>query len=407
MLGEWYYLRWLNNEGLNYMSDNGSDHKDRTKLIHLGRDVRASKGFVNPPLYRGSTVLFPTVQSMSEGGYGYWYGRKGSPTFDALEAALNELEGADETILTPSGLSAITTSLLGLLKAGDHILVTDSAYQPTRSFCDSTLKALNIETTYYDPRIGNEIETLIKENTAVIFLESPGSQSFEIQDVPAIVKVAKQHDIATVIDNTWATPLRFKPLTFGVDVSLHSGTKYFIGHADALIGTISATKKAGAAIRRTAWSLGICPGPDDVQLALRGLRTLAIRLDQHEKAALELATWLEGRDEVETVLHPGLASHPDHALFKRDFTGSTGLFSVILKPVDETALARFVDGLSLFAMGWSWGGYESLVIPFEPRPYRSATQWPFEGPALRFHIGHEDMNDLKADLETGFQRLQG
>lgn len=377
----------------------------KTRLVHVGRDTEKSRGFVNPPLYRGSTVLFPSMQSLSRGGYGYWYGRKGSPTFDALETALNELEGADDTVLTPSGLSAITTALLSFLEAGDHLLVTDSAYQPTRTLADSTLKRLGVETTYYDPRIGAGIDALIRDNTKVIFLESPGSQTFEMQDVPAILKVATARDITTIIDNTYATPLNFRPLDLGVDVSLHSGSKYFCGHADALIGTISARGAAGAQIRQCAYELGVCAGPEDAQLALRGLRTLAVRLKQHETAALELATWLEGREEVECVLHPGLASHPDHELFARDFKASTGLFSVVLKPVDAGQLAAMVDGLRLFAMGWSWGGYESLVIPFDPRPYRTVTDWPYEGPALRFHVGHEDMDDLKSDLEAGFARL--
>lgn len=376
-----------------------------TRLVHTGRDIKKSQGFVNPPLYRGSTVLFPTVKSLKEGGHGYWYGRKGSPTYDTLETALNELEGAQDTILTPSGLSAITTSLLALLKTGDHLLVTDSAYQPTRAFCDNTLAGLGVETTYYDPRIGAQIKDLIKPNTKVIFLESPGSQTFEVQDIPAIQAVATKQNITTVIDNTYATPLNLKPLDMGVDVSLHSGTKYFIGHADAMIGTISSNGQAAKAIRQTAYSLGICAGPEETLLALRGLRTLALRLEHHQQAAIELSSWLEQREEVDLVLNPALPSHRDHDLFKRDFNGSTGLFSIVLKPVDQQALERMLDGLELFAMGWSWGGYESLVIPFDPTSCRTVTIWPHKGPALRFHVGNEDMDDLKADLVAGFARL--
>lgn len=381
-------------------------HQPTTKLVHLGRDTKEAKGFVNPPLYKGSTVLFPTVKSLTEGGYGYWYGRKGSPTYESLEAALNELEHSDDTILTPSGLSAITTALLALLKTGDHLLVTDSVYQPTRNFCDTTLKALGIEVTYYDPRVGAGIKDLIKENTKLIFLESPGSQSFEIQDIPAIVTVAKKTSLLTLIDNTWATPLFLTPLTLGVDVSIHSGTKYFIGHADAMIGTVSSNGETAQKIRQMAYSLGLCAGPDDVQLALRGLRTLGVRLAHHERAAIEFASWLEERPEVECVLHPALPSHPDHDIFKRDFKGSSGLFTAILKPVEQKKIEAMLDGLELFAMGWSWGGYESLALPFNPASYRTATNWNYKGQAIRFHIGHENMDDLKTDFTAGLERLK-
>ena len=381
-------------------------HQPTTKLVHLGRDTKEAKGFVNPPLYKGSTVLFPTVKSLTEGGYGYWYGRKGSPTYESLEAALNELEHSDDTILTPSGLSAITTALLALLKTGDHLLVTDSVYQPTRNFCDTTLKALGIEVTYYDPRVGAGIKDLIKENTKLIFLECPGSQSFEIQDIPAIVEAAQKTSLLTLIDNTWATPLFLTPLTLGVDVSIHSGTKYFIGHADAMIGTVSSNGETAQKIRQMAYSLGLCAGPDDVQLALRGLRTLGVRLAHHERAAIEFASWLEERPEVECVLHPALPSHPDHDIFKRDFKGSSGLFTAIFKPVEQKKIEAMLDGLELFAMGWSWGGYESLALPFNPASYRTATNWNYKGQAIRFHIGHENMDDLKADLTAGLEHLK-
>lgn len=385
---------------------NNQNHHTNTKLVHIGRDTKASKGFVNPPLYKGSTVLFPTVKSLSEGGYGYWYGRKGSPTYETLENSLNELEGSDDTILTPSGLSAITTALLALLKTGDHLLVTDSVYQPTRNFCNSTLKALGIDVTYYDPRIGSGIETLIQPNTKIIFLESPGSQSFEIQDIPAIVDKAKKANVLTLIDNTWATPLYLKPLNLGVDVSIHSGTKYFIGHADAMIGTVSSNGETAEKIRQMAYSLGLCAGPDDVQLALRGLRSLGVRLEHHQKAAIELASWLEEQPEFEYVLHPALSSHPDHELFKRDFKGSTGLFTAILKPAEQSKVETMLNGLDLFAMGWSWGGFESLALPFNPSSYRSATTWDYEGQAIRFHVGNENMDDLKEDLKAGLALLK-
>ena len=383
-----------------------SDHKKTTRLLHMGRRPDKQFGFVNPPLYRGSTVLFPTVESLSQGGQNYWYGRKGTPTMDALEGAMNELEGADQTILTPSGLSAISTALLSLVKTGDHVLVSDSVYQPTRGFCDEVLARLGVEITYYDPRLSQELHHYIQPNSKLIFTESPGSQTFEIQDIPAIAALARHHNLLTLIDNTWATPLFFKPLDHGIDISIHSGTKYLIGHADGLVGTISCNTKTAARVRKTAHALGICAGAEDIQLALRGLRTLNARLKIHQQSALDIARWLETRAEIDYVLHPALQSHPDHEIWQRDFTGSTGLFTAVLTPYSKQAVAHMLDHLELFGMGWSWGGYESLVIPFDPSSYRTATSWSAEGPALRFHIGLEDVGDLKADLTAGFDRLK-
>ncbi|MFG1391282.1 cystathionine beta-lyase [Xanthobacter agilis] len=376
-----------------------------TQLVHLGRDPKRFDGFVNTPVVRGSTVLSPTYDDLIHHRGRYSYGRRGNPTTEGLETALKALEGGDGVVLTPSGLSAVSIALLSVLSAGDHLLMVDTAYRPTRTVCDTVLKRLGVETTYYDPLIGAGIEGLIRDNTRAIFLEAPGSQSFEMQDVPAIAAVARAHDIVTLIDNTWATPLFFKPHAAGVDISIQAGTKYIGGHADLNLGTISAIGPAWKKVIATHGNLGITISPDDAALGARGLRTLGVRLAHHQRAALDMATWLQQRPEVSRVLHPALPSDPGHTIWKRDFRGASGLFSMILKPVPEQAVAAFFDTLTLFGMGYSWGGYESLAIPFDCRDYRTATTWEVEGPAVRLHIGLDDVDDLKADLCRAFAAM--
>ena len=389
------------------MSKRTRKQRQDTRLAHAGREPGRYHGFVNPPIYRGSTVLFPSVSALEANDQDYTYGRLGTPTVSALEEALAELEGGYRTLLTPSGLSAIAATLLALVAAGDHVLITDSAYRPTRRFCDHVLKRLGVETTYYDPLLGAGIKAIVKKTTRVVFTESPGSQSFEVQDIPAIAKAAHAAGACVVMDNTWATPLYLKPFAHGVDVSIQAATKYIVGHADAMLGAITTTEAAWPTIARAHEDLGLCPGPEDVYLGLRGLRSLGVRLARHQASGIEIARWLAGRPEVARVLHPALASDPGHALWKRDFTGASGLFAVVLKPVAAEAVAAMLDGLELFGMGYSWGGFESLILPFDPSEYRTATKWQSEGPALRLHIGLEDVDDLRADLEAGFGRLAG
>jgi cysteine-S-conjugate beta-lyase len=379
--------------------------KARTKLVHAGRHPFEQHGFINTPIYRGSTVLFPTYADLVARNARYVYGTVGTPTTEALEAAWTEIAGAAGTVLAPSGLAAISLALLTALKSGDHLLVTDSVYRPTRNFCDTVLKRLGIETTYYDPLIGAAIEVLIKPNTRAIFLETPGSQSFEMQDVPAIAGVAATKGLATILDNTWATPLFFPPHQFGIDIAVEAGTKYLSGHSDLLLGLVSANERWFKRLRATFDAFAMCPGPEDVFLALRGLRSLELRLREAQRQGLAIATWLAARPEVATVLHPALPEYPGHPIWKRDFRGASGLFSVFLEPCSQDALAAFLDGLELFGMGYSWGGYESLVVPFDCNPYRTATVFNPPGPALRFSIGFEDEEDLKADLDAGFGRL--
>lgn len=387
------------------MSKRTGKQKDLTRLAHAGREPARHHGFVNTPIYRGSTVLFPTVAALESNDQDFTYGRLGTPTVKALEAAIAELEHGYRTLLTPSGLSAIVTALLAFVSSGDEVLVSDSVYRPTRRFCDSVLKRLGVKTIYYDPLIGAGIERLISKKTKAVFAESPGSQTFEVQDIPAIAEAAHAAAAVLILDNTWATPLYFKSFAHGADVSIQAATKYIVGHADAMLGAVTATEAASGAIAKTHEDLGICPGPEDVYLGLRGLRSLGVRLERHQKSALEIARWLAERPEVARVIHPGLPSDPGHALWKRDFTGASGLFSIMLKPVPHERLAAMLDGLTLFGMGYSWGGFESLILPFDPGAYRTATTWRAEGPALRLHVGLEDVEDLKADLEAGFARL--
>ncbi len=381
--------------------------KPETQLVNAGRDPKAYHGFVNPPVYHASTVLYPTAADQVAHRARYSYGRRGTPTSEALENALREIEGdkCAGVALLPSGLAAISTALLAVAGAGDHILVSDSVYRPTRTFCEGVFKRMGVTTTYYDPLIGADIAKLFKPNTKAVFVEAPGSQSFEMQDIPAIAKIAHDKGALVMMDNTWATPLYFKPFEKGVDLSIQAGTKYIGGHSDIMFGCVSANEKALKALKETVYTMGLCVGPDDMNLALRGLRTMGVRLPRHFQSGLQVARWLEQRPEVARVLHPALESNPGHAIWKRDFTGACGLFSIVLKSTSEKSVHAFMDELALFGKGFSWGGFESLVILFDCAEYRTSTQWKPEGPTLRFHIGLEDPGDLIADLEGGFAAM--
>lgn len=377
-----------------------------TLTAHLGRAPFDNHGFVNPPVFRGSTVLFPTLDALKTRKQPFTYGRRATPTTRALEAAIAKLEGGEATILTGSGLQAVTTALLAFVEAGDTILMVDTVYQPTRSFCDTALKRLGVETIYYDPLVGAGIADLISPKTRLIFTESPGSQTFEMQDIPAIAAAARAAGIWTVIDNTWASPLYFKPFAHGIDVSIQALTKYVVGHADAMLGAVTANTRAAPFIDRAKEALGTSPGSEETYLALRGLRTLDVRLARHHQSALEVARWLAARPEVRRVMHPALESDPGYEIWSRDFLGASGLFGIILEPVTDNALAAFVNHLKLFGMGYSWGGYESLILPINPSSYRTATAWNETGTAMRIHIGLENVGDLIADLEAGFMRMK-
>ena len=378
-----------------------------TDLVTGGRNPPDQYGFVNPPVVRGSTVVWETTADYKAARGRYTYGRRGTPTSDALGDALKLIEGGDHVALVPSGVAAVSLALLSTLKAGDHLLMVDSVYEPTRRFCDGVLKNFGVETSYYDPHLGSDVTRQMRPNTSVVFVESPGSLTFEIQDVPAIADAAHARGAAVLMDNTWATPLYFRAHDHGVDVSVSAGTKYLGGHADVLMGWVSATGPYAAALKATHGALGLCCGPDDMFLALRGLRTLGVRLAHHQASALKCARWLESRVEVARVMHPGLEADPGHALWKRDFSGASGLFAFELVPGSGDAVAAMLDRLELFGLGYSWGGYESLAIPFDARSVRTATRWTPRGPTIRLHIGLEDVEDLLADLEDGLERYTG
>lgn len=378
--------------------------KPETIVAHAGRMSREHFGAVNTPVYRASTILQPSLETLETGNAPYVYGRRGTPSSKSLEAAINELEGAAQTVLAPSGLGAITLALLSVCSAGDHVLVTDSAYGPTRIFCDRLLTRYGIETSYYEPTIGAGIAVLMRPNTRLVFCEAPGSLTFEMQDIPAIAAAAHENGAAVLMDNTWATPVFFQPLTHGVDLSIQSVTKYIGGHSDMMMGYVATNADYAERVHHTHGDLGLSIGGDDCFLALRGLRTLPTRLARHQETGLKLARWFQAQPEVARVLHPALESDPGHTLWKRDFSGACGLFGVVLKAMPRRALAAMTDGLRCFGMGWSWGGFESLVVPSHIR--RTAQPFAADGPVIRIHAGLEAVDDLIADLEAGFERLR-
>ena len=373
-----------------------------TLLAHAGGDPEDRHGAVNPAVYRMSTILFPTLadfQASRNPAVRFdrvLYGQLGTPTTFALEEAIAAVEGGYRAMLLPSGLAAVTAALHAVLSSGDHLLMVDTAYPSTRRFCDRTLARHGVTTTYYDPLVGEGIAALIRDNTRVVFLESPGSMTFEVQDVPAIARVAHERGLVVMMDNTWASPYFFPAMTHGVDVSIQAVTKYIGGHADVMMGSITTTEPVYQKIRSTVAELGFCVSSDDAYLALRGLRTLGVRLDRHYESTLRVATWLSNRPDVVRVRYPALRDDPGHPIWKRDFRGASGLFGVELKP---RPIDTFFDRLRLFRMGVSFGGYESLAIPVEPMFVRTATKWSTQGPYVRLHVGLEDPDDLIADLE--------
>jgi cystathionine beta-lyase len=395
------------------MERNGPDLRPESFLCHGIGDAHANGGIVNPPVYRASTVMFRNLADLEDrerriaaGEDVLWYGRKGTPTSFDVSRALATLEGGHHSVIVSSGLSACIGAIEAFVSAGDHILVCDSVYGPTRLFIENVLARFGVSTTFYAPTLGAGIAELLQPRTRLVYLESPGSQTFEVQDVPAIAAVAHAHGAVVIMDNTWATPLYFKPFEHGVDVSVQAATKYIVGHSDATLGVITANAAHSDRIRTHVFTMGLAVGGDDLYLAQRGLRTLGLRMERHWASGLQIAEWLARRPEVEAVLHPALPGAPGHALWKRDFRGASGLFSIVFKPCPPAAFRAFVDRLELFGLGFSWGGFESLQMPFTPRPDAERASWPYAGPALRLHVGLEAVDDLLADLTAGFDALR-
>ncbi len=380
---------------------------DATRVTTLGRHPRDHHGIVNPPVYRASTVLFPSVEAYQAARthYGVTYGSAGTPTTYDFEETVAALENGYRSLALASGKTAVNLTLAALLEAGDHLLMVDNTYGPTRLFCEKTLRRFGVETTFYDPTIGGDIENLFQENTRLVFLETPGSLTFEMQDVPSIVAKARARNVLSLIDNTWATPLFFKPLDLGVDISITAATKYLGGHADIMLGVVTTNEAVHMHLRQRIYEFGAPAAPDVCWLALRGIRTLGTRMARHQASGIEIAQWLKARPEVSRVLHPALPSDPGHSLWQRDFKGASSLFGIELEPCSMAAVRAMVDGMHLFGIGSSWGGFESLLIVTNPGKMRTAKPWQGKGPTLRIHIGLEDPADLIADLDAGFERL--
>jgi cysteine-S-conjugate beta-lyase len=380
--------------------------KKDTLLAQTGRDPGRYNGMVNTPVFRTSTVIFPDLASYeARGGDDYKkvrYGLYGTPTTFALEETVAKMEGGHAAVALPSGLAAVTASLCAFLKAGDHALITDSVYVPTRTFCDKHLKAFGVEIEYYDPLIGGDIARLMRPNTRVVFCETPGSLTFEMQDIPAIAQVARARGIPVLADNTWGTPYYFRSLERGVDVSIHAATKYIAGHSDVLMGIVVTNERHWLQLRKSVAEYGFGVSPDDCYLALRGFRTIGVRMRQQMQNALKVARWLQKRSDVKRVLYPALEDDPGHQIWKRDFDGAASLFSFVLIPVGDRALEAFVNALKIFGIGSSWGGFESLIQVAHIVKHRTATRWDPGGPTVRLHIGLEDPDDLIADLEQAF-----
>lgn len=384
----------------------------QTKYVTAGRDKKWTNGVVNPPVQRASTVVFDTVAeknhaTMNRANKTLFYGRRGTNTHFAFQDAMTEIEGGAGCALYPCGTAAISNAILAFVEAGDHILMVDTCYEPTRDFCDKILKKLGVETTYYDPTIGDEIRELIKPNSKVLFLESPGSITMEVQDVPTLARIAHEQDMIVMLDNTWAAGVNFSPFDYGVDISIQAATKYIVGHSDVMLGTAVANEQHWEQLREQSYLMGQCVSPDDAYLGLRGIRTLDVRLRQHAESSLKVAQWLQSRPEVNHVRHPALETCPGHEFFSRDFTGGNGLFSFVLNSSYPRATTALLDGMQHFSMGYSWGGFESLILANEPKSFnnlRTVANPNFEGTLIRLHIGLENVDDLIADLEAGFAR---